>query len=116
MGIAEAIEAIRQLGIVRAEGGRLLIEVDRRHLGVLEAHIEVLRRCKMQALALLESEYSAPSQATIDRAADVLNRAGVGLQRLGGVTCALIPEATDGPEVRWALRVMGLGDVSVWRV
>jgi hypothetical protein len=116
MGIGEALEAVRQLGIVRAEAGRLLIEVDRRHLGALEAHIEVLRRGKAQALALLEAEVSAPSQAVIDRAADVLNAAGVGLQRMGGVVCALVPEAADGPEVRWGLAVMGLGDAVVWTV
>lgn len=116
MGISEAIEAVRQLGNVRAEAGRLLIEVDRRHLGALEAHIEVLRRGKAQALALLEAEVSAPSQTAIDRASDILNSAGVGLQRLGGVTCVMIPEAGDGPELRWALKVMGLGDASVWRL
>jgi hypothetical protein len=104
------------LGIVRAEAGRLLIEVDRRHLGAIEAHIAVLRRGKAQALALLEAEVSAPSQTAIDRAADTLNRAGVGLQRMGGVACAMVPEAADVPEVRWALAVMGLGDASVWRL
>ena len=116
MGIGEAIEAVRQLGIVRAEAGRLLIEVDRRHLGALEAHIEVLRRGKAQALALLEAEFSAPSQAAIDRASDILNAAGIGLQRMGGVVCVMMPESADGPEVRWALRVMGLGDATVWRL
>ena len=38
MGIAEAIEAVRQLGIVRTEAGRLLIEVDRRHWGTGGSH------------------------------------------------------------------------------
>ncbi len=116
MGIGEAIEAVRQLGIVRAEAGRLLIEVDRRHLEALEAHIEVLRRGKAQALALLEAEILAPSQVAIDRAAGILNGAGVGLQRLGGVVCVMIPEAADGPELRWALKSMGLESARLWKL
>ncbi|MFN7545165.1 MAG: hypothetical protein ACK5TN_20505 [Acidobacteriota bacterium] len=116
MGIGEAIEAVRQLGVVRAEAGRLLIEVDRRHLGALAAHIEVLKRCKAQAVALLEAEVSAPSQMAIDRAADILNSAGVGLQRMGGVVCVMVPETSDGPGWRWALAVMGLADATVWRL
>lgn len=108
MGIAEAIEAVRQLGIVRAEAGRLLTEVDRRHLGVVEAHIEALKRGKAQAVAILEPEVSSPSQAAIDRATDVLNCSGIGLQRMGGVLHVMVPRETDGPEVRWALQVLGL--------
>jgi hypothetical protein len=116
MGVAEALAAVRQLGAVHAQAGRLLIEVDRRHLGALAASIEVLKRYKAEALEMLEREESAPSQATLDRAAGILNAAGVGLQRMGATVCVMLPEAADGPEVHWALKVMALESATIWKL
>jgi len=106
MGIVEAMAAVRRVGVIRAENGRLLIEVDRRHLGTLEAHIEVLRRCKAQAVAILQAETTEPTQAAIDAASDYLNRVGAGVQRK--------PEGyrltgdCETAETKAALKVLGL--------
>ena len=73
MGVAEAIEAVRQFGVVHTEAGHLLIEADRKHTGAPAAHLKVSRRGKTQALAMLEAEVLEPSQATIDSSAGILN-------------------------------------------
>ena len=115
MGITEALAAVRRVGVIRIEKGRLLIEVDRRHLGALEAHLAVLRLNKALALATLEAEATSPTQGAIDEASSWLNACGVGIQILGDHVCALLPAGADVPAARRALVTLGMGDAVLWQ-
>lgn len=54
-----------------------------------------------------------PDQATIDQATRILCRTGVRLIRLGGVSTVGLWSDLDGPIVRRALQVLGLGGLPV---
>ena len=104
MTIHEAIFAVRQVGSIVADAGRITLQIPPAAKAELGPAIETLRLDRLATIAALESvEFG---QAEIDHALTVVNRRGVRIMALAdGVTIGVWSDL-DGPEIRAALRVL----------
>jgi hypothetical protein len=109
MTVTEALELVRQVGVVEGRGGVLRLKFPERDRAMLQPAIEVLRGGKAKALTLL----AQPDPAEVACASALLNRAGVRIMRLDGGFTIGIWSDLDGPEIRTALGSLRLDGLAV---
>jgi hypothetical protein len=98
---------VTQFGTIERLNATLRIRVPKSRLADLSPAIEILRGSKAAVLSLL----APPDPVVLCYANNILNRAGVRLMELSGVSVAGIWSDLDGPQVREALRIFGMTQV-----
>ena len=109
MTVLEAFSAIRRVGTVENHTGKLRLRFPESAASELQAAIDTLRNSKAEALTLL----SDPDPAELALASAVLNRGGVRIMTLESGTTIGIWSDLDGPEIRAALRTLGMDQLPV---
>lgn len=106
MTIPEAIFAVRQVGSIVADAGRITLQISPAAKAALGPAIETLRLDRTATIAALESVDFGRTE--IDHALAVVNRRGVRIMALAdGVTVGVWSDL-DGPEIRASLRVLDM--------
>lgn len=123
MQIAQALEAIAQVGSIRLDGETIKVSIDPWNLSRVEAAIDVLRRHKPEALEMLKmtvpachalgggalaQSHATPVGENIDRAMNVMNVAGT---RIIPGPCVAVPAGRLTGEVLAAVRELGMANL-----
>ena len=103
MTVAEALNAVRQVGAIENHAGTLRLRFPETARSELQAAVDALRTGKAEALTLL----AQVDPAELARASAVLNQAGVRIMALEGGATIGVWSDLDGPEVRAAVRAFG---------
>ena len=104
MTIHEAILAVRQVGSIVADAGRITLQIPPAAKAELGPAIETLRLDRTATIAALESVDFG--EAEIDHALTVVNRRGVRIMALADDVTIGVWSDLDGREIRAALRVL----------
>ena len=99
-----AIFAVREVGTIAADGGRIKVQLPPSAVARLSPAIEVIRLERATVIEALGSP--CPRQPDIDHASEVLNRLGVRIMRIDGAAVIGVWSDLDGPEIRAALQTL----------
>ena len=122
MNVAEALSLIGLVGAVESSGGKLRLKFPEREYLALQPAIDTLRIGKAEALTqlagstkeqLAAAASTTSTQTEIDLAVRTLNASGVRILQSKNQTTIGVWSDLDSPEIRAALRTLGMDHLQV---